>query len=504
MKALVKRLLEAELAARRAFHTEPDQKKFIKVVRAYEALLGEGGWSGLSRPSSYKPKKSKARDVRLPTLYAIARYEHGSTPLYRAWLGSHMRGPRGEGLNGNVWIEERASGPVAVAQYHSCSTCWASAKVKSGGRCPDCFDGWQHRGGMKFKKLSTLRELEVLADPSDTLVKDAFARVKALKPEPGKPLKTRVAPKASKLAGKAKKLDRAPVALSLCLSGASLPDIVAALAKTSLFSKTPSHFSKDAGDEKLKVPASWAPRLAAGAKKAELYAHWDDDFAKYVVVDVARQRVSVTAKDAVTSADQLAKFLESLPFTLCTLGGDRKIGLKLPVGFIDHPRLRWGCAFRGAGHDALVSRRWLEFGPWQLVKRDGDLSVVFFHQLGADLPSALAQALPGHERMISETGGYVVREEDDALPPMPGKYDAKAKTLEVRVAAGASVSEAQMTAACVHRAQRRMARIVWRFANERDAETHLHQLWLRECEVWHGTTRIDESYAPRATPPPWA
>lgn len=517
VKALLTRLFDAELAARRAHHVEPDDKKYIKLTRAYDALLGEGGWSGLSRPSGkpashYKTReaKSSAAELRAPTLFALARYEH-KVPLYRAWLGSTRLGPRGEGLNTNLWIEDRAAGAVVVAHYTSCSTCWARATVKNFGRCPDCFDGWQHRGGTRFKKLAKLRAIEIFAEPSDALVKDAFARVKALKPEPepeGKRAKARTAPKASKLAGKAKKIDRTPAALQLCLSGSPLPDVVTALARLPLFSKPPTHFEDDAG-EKVKVPAQWVKALAAGNKKGELTANWGEDSKKYLVVDVSRQRVSVTADGAITSADQLAKLLESLPFTLCTLGGDRKIGLKLPVGFVGHPRLRWGCAFRGEGHDLLVSRRWLEFGPWQLVKRPGDLSVVFFHQLGADLPSALAQALPGHEAMISERGGYLGRDEDDAVPPLPGTYDRKKKTLEVRAAAGSSVSETEMTAACLHRARRRGAkdaieRIAWIFADASDAEAHLHQLWLRECEVWHANKRLDEGYAPKVSPPPWA
>lgn len=68
----------------------------------------------------------------------------------------------------------------------------------------------------------------------------------------------------------------------------------------------------------------------------------------------------------------------------------------------------WGCAFKGDGHRNLVSRRWLEHGPWQLVRGANDVSLVLFHDLNADPATALEQAKPSHQRMgISPEGGYI-------------------------------------------------------------------------------------------------
>src|SRR6185436_9555656 len=68
----------------------------------------------------------------------------------------------------------------------------------------------------------------------------------------------------------------------------------------------------------------------------------------------------------------------------------------------------WACAFRGEGHDRLVSRRWLDFGPWKLRRGANDTSLVQFHALGVDAATALEQARIGHERMgISDSGGFI-------------------------------------------------------------------------------------------------
>lgn len=79
-------------------------------------------------------------------------------------------------------------------------------------------------------------------------------------------------------------------------------------------------------------------------------------------------------------------------------------------GFGDgHYSLGWCCAFKGAGHDRLVSRRWLEHGPWRLLRDEAtDLSLVQFCDLEADPDVMRAQAIPGHERMgIRDTGGFI-------------------------------------------------------------------------------------------------
>lgn len=78
-------------------------------------------------------------------------------------------------------------------------------------------------------------------------------------------------------------------------------------------------------------------------------------------------------------------------------------------GFGDgHVSLGWAAAFKGAGHDRLVSRRWLDGGPWKVIEGPEDVSLVLFHDLDADAEQALKQARPAHEQMgIGDAGGFI-------------------------------------------------------------------------------------------------
>ncbi len=104
--------------------------------------------------------------------------------------------------------------------------------------------------------------------------------------------------------------------------------------------------------------------------------------------------------------------LAQTPFVVssCTdLFGEVKRGRRGSKGLLDGFGAQgWMVAFKGAGHDRLVSRRWLDHGPWAVLRDDdSDLTVVLFYD--PDAPSAevaLAQSEPGHDRMgWSPTGG---------------------------------------------------------------------------------------------------
>ena len=138
------------------------------------------------------------------------------------------------------------------------------------------------------------------------------------------------------------------------MTGRPATEIIDALARTKLFATPPTTFEGENG-KPVKAPTAWAKKLAA--EKDETTASWarpsgDELSSKFIVADARRQRVDAHADGAITGRDQAIALIESIPFTLCTIGGDRSVGLKLPVGFVDHPRMRWGCAFRGEGHDA--------------------------------------------------------------------------------------------------------------------------------------------------------
>ena len=231
-------------------------------------------------------------------------------------------------------------------------------------------------------------------------------------------------------------------------------------------------------------------------------------------------RVTMQLPEAFETVDRGLTWIERLPFEVCSLGTifpDE--WLKLDVENFGFGKMHclhgWGCAFRGKGHDRLVSRRWLDFGPWRVVRRPGDLTLVQFHDLDVDAETAYRQALPGHERMgISKTGGYL------QIPypftkDVEGLYDPERRTLEIVVPPGGKVEQVRMRDACAVRYQHRIDppaenqidQVAYVFVDEADARAHLHELWLRELEVWlvdgDGKRRIDLTYQPARVRPAW-
>jgi hypothetical protein len=177
----------------------------------------------------------------------------------------------------------------------------------------------------------------------------------------------------------------------------------------------------------------------------------------------------------------------------------------------------WGCAFRGTGHDRLVSRRWLDFGPWRVIRRPDDTTFIQFHDLDITDPAeAYAQAAPGHERMgNSKIGGYLQHQLDWIMKDTKGVYDEKTQNLELVVGPHCSVPQSDMRSTCALRLKHRLNpatpnrinTIAYVFLAREDAESHLHELWLRELQCWYvderGKHRLDDTYHPTPNPPDW-
>jgi hypothetical protein len=241
---------------------------------------------------------------------------------------------------------------------------------------------------------------------------------------------------------------------------------------------------------------------------------------KLVATSRQSSRVTFSLPEAFDSVTEALAWIEQLPFGVCSLGTvflEEWLAMDADTfGFGQgHYAHGWACAFRGKGHDRLVSRRWLEFGPWRLVRGSGDLSLVQFHELGIGPEAAYEQACPGHERMgVSSMGGYL------QVPyfftqEVEGLYDATRRTLEIIVPPGGVVDQVRMRDACALRYQHRVEppaadpveQVAYVFVDELDARAHLHELWLRELEVWlvdgDGKRRLDLSYQPSPLRPSW-
>jgi hypothetical protein len=189
----------------------------------------------------------------------------------------------------------------------------------------------------------------------------------------------------------------------------------------------------------------------------------------------------------------------------------------IPPGFGDGlGSLGWGCAFHRESHQRIVSRRWLDYGPF-LVTRDeaSDISLVQFHDFEADAMTALEQAKPGHEwiRGREGVGGFIQRDYNILSDNFAPLYEADTQTIKI-VVYGRTVTKAEMLDACATRywqllgADKPVERAAFVFIDEKEARANLFELWLRELECWaviKGVeTRLDSDYvAPAPVKPDW-
>ena len=281
-------------------------------------------------------------------------------------------------------------------------------------------------------------------------------------------------------------------------------------------------------NEKHSIDSNWRMNLLSGNTTS--WAHWDtEDEWEIRQINVAARSdvVSFGIPNAFSTVEEALAIVEPLSFELGILGAvffHEWIKEDYPrwgIGRsnVDHG---WGCIFRGAGHDRLVSRRWLDFGPWRVIRRPNDTTVIQFHDLAITDPAeAYEQARAGHQRMgNSPTGGYIAWHLQGLLKNAgKGLYFPESRTLEVVVAPGLSVSQGEMLGNAALRLHHRLTRttqpvaqpiehIAYIFIDEADARAHLHELWLRELQCWafdaHGVKhRLDLDYHPVPDPPAW-
>lgn len=184
-------------------------------------------------------------------------------------------------------------------------------------------------------------------------------------------------------------------------------------------------------------------------------------------------------------------------------------------GFINgHGGHGWACAFKELGHAHLVSHRWLDFGPWRLIRDEAnDISFVQFHDLNADPATALEQAKPGHQAMsMYGVGGYIGITHPFSND-LRGIYVPETQNLRVVIPAGKEITYSEMADYCAARQfQAFDGKIVgpmsFVFIDGAEAEPYLHDLWLRDIECFGITpkgveVRLDEDYNPTPSKPEW-
>ena len=311
--------------------------------------------------------------------------------------------------------------------------------------------------------------------------------------------------------------------LTASVSGPDPRGLLVSASEISAFATTPP-VRLEVDDDEPPVGPSWVAEL--NRAKIDACAFWENK-RKQIEIRPKSDLVTLSIPGGFASSVEGIELIEPLPFELIILGSvffDEWIDADYPrwgVGrsTLDHG---WGCIFRGAGHDRLVSRRWLDFGPWRVIRRPNDTTVIQFHDLAITDPAeAYEQARAGHQRMgNSPTGGYIAWHLQGLLKNAgKGLYVAESRTLEVVVAPGLAVSQGEMLGNAALRLHHRTTQltqpiaqpiehVAYLFIDEADARAHLHELWLRELQCWafdaHGVKhRLDLDYHPVPDPPAW-
>ncbi|MEO7093722.1 MAG: hypothetical protein ABI175_10760, partial [Polyangiales bacterium] len=177
----------------------------------------------------------------------------------------------------------------------------------------------------------------------------------------------------------------------------------------------------------------------------------------------------------------------------------------------DQENLGWAVAFKGDGHKRIVSRRFLEHGPWKMIGGDEDVSLVLFHDLWSDATAAKAQAEVGHARLAEGA----VTAPLEMTHELRGFYAEADKRLRVLVEEPGLLDprrllEARQAARVGHEIEpgKPIESVAFVFTSEEQARANLHELWVRELECRTSIDkiekRVDTDYKPADARPDWA
>ncbi len=308
--------------------------------------------------------------------------------------------------------------------------------------------------------------------------------------------------------------------LTSTLSGEHGADVLQQLARTDPFrTNPPVKIVRDFHD-RVAVKADWTSTLLSATGDA--CAWWEDAKVQLAYRPKSGPLVSVAIPVEEITLERGLAVVDDLPFEVCAFGAvffDEWIAANYERTSFSRSHIHhgWACAFRGKGHDRLVSRRWLDFGPWRVIRRPDDTTFIQFHDLAITDPAeAYAQAWVGHQRMgISDTGGFIQHIMEPLVEHVRYLYVPGKRRAEIVVGPHIEVKQWDMTCARALRLYHQLNpgtpspidQIAYMFVDEDDARAHLHELWLRELECWvvddKGKRRLDRDYHPEPDPPAW-
>lgn len=292
----------------------------------------------------------------------------------------------------------------------------------------------------------------------------------------------------------------------MTLSGADVDQVAEALIREKVVPAGPPD-GKDAG---------W---LAATQQQRIVRALWDDALSVLGLDRKAPTYVQAQNGAYPLHDPETLMLLGRIPFELATIGSTyREWGGAVPYAaptFSDgHISLGWACGFRGAGHNRLVSRRWLEHGPWRTIRvEEQDLTWVVFHDLMAPPDEALLQAQDGWDRIADVNEGGFIHSGYGFSEDLSGVHDPTTGRFKVIVARGPVKSRKMLDMAVARRnprvqAQTPFDKVTFVYLTEEEALADLPRLWRYEHECWAivdgEQVQLGAGYRPEDETPQWA
>lgn len=279
-------------------------------------------------------------------------------------------------------------------------------------------------------------------------------------------------------------------------------------------------------NQDIQVREDWLHRVLPRGADAPICARWlgrsgQHELGPELCIDRGCVSYEMPSDEA-PSLERMLALVDGLPVEIMEIGAHESATPYLCSRFSDAARvIKLGMLFREAGHDRLVSRRWLDYGPWQVQRLPNDTTWVQFHARRGSAAMAWDEGERANERMgLSDVGGLLpsdlheLESQPTGYQSQPvGYYERADQSLTIFQAA-TPVSQREMLDLCVYRARARRSavepveRIRLLFRSERDALRHLHELWLRELECWYidksgRERRLDDGYQAERIVPEW-
>ncbi len=274
------------------------------------------------------------------------------------------------------------------------------------------------------------------------------------------------------------------------------------------------------GYEKYTNTENWIDKLLPKYERG-VGAYWGNIIENKGFIDYSPTEEIVKLKISdyeLIDVESVMKMLASLPWTVATFseissqgGWDEYCVSEFTDFQFQHG---WACAFKGEGHDRLVSRRCLEFGPWRLLRDEAnDISFVQFHDLNTDPATALEQVKPGHRAMSIYGVGDYIDETHTFTNDLKAHYVPEERNMRVVIPPGKEITESEMSDYCAARhfqafESQPFDTLSFVFIAAEEAQNYLHDLWLREIECFGITeqgveVRLDRDYDPVPETPDW-